>query len=62
METPELDPLITELLRKMPKGDWPAGSRLRWLRTLAMNIGLVYDGDGGPVEFRIDLARRDEKQ
>ena len=51
-----LDPLIMALLRKIPptKG-WPGKNRLRWFRTLAMNVSQVYDDDKNPIELKIEL-------
>lgn len=52
-----LDPLLIEVLKKIPpveKG-WPAANRVRWFRTFAMNVSQLYDGDGEPVELKIDL-------
>jgi hypothetical protein len=53
----ELDPLLVALLRKipLPEKGWPAASRVRWFRTFAMNVSQIYDGDGEPVEMKIDL-------
>jgi hypothetical protein len=28
---------------------------VRWFRTFAMNVSQIYDGDGEPVEMKIDL-------
>lgn len=37
-----LDPLLIELLKKIPETDqgWPAAQRLRWFKTFAMNVSL----------------------
>ena len=53
----ELDPLLIALLRKIPPPDkgWPGPNRVRWFRTFAMNVSQIYDGDGEPVEMKIDL-------
>jgi hypothetical protein len=55
----ELDPLLIALLKKVPSPEkgWPAASRVRWFRTFAMNVSQIYDGDGEPVEMKIDLYR-----
>ena len=50
-----LDPLIMALLHKIPKENWHAEKRLRWFRTLAMNVSQVYDDDSEPVEMKIEL-------
>jgi hypothetical protein len=52
----ELDPLLMELLRKVPTKDagWNAPSRIRWFRTFAMNVSQVYDKDDSPIELKID--------
>lgn len=52
-----LDPLLIELLKKIPETEkgWPAAQRLRWFRTFAMNVSQIYDGDENPVEMKIDL-------
>ena len=52
-----LDPLLIALLKKIPSADkgWPAAQRVRWFRTFAMNVSQIYDGDGEPVEMKIDL-------
>jgi hypothetical protein len=53
----DLDPLLIELLRKIPlkDGGWEGAKRLRWFRTFAMNVSQVYDDDDEPVELKIDL-------
>ncbi len=53
----DLDPLLIALLKKIPAPDkgWPGLSRVRWFRTFAMNVSQIYDGDGEPVELKIDL-------
>lgn len=53
----ELDPLLVALLKKIPSPEkgWPGPSRVRWFRTFAMNVSQIYDGDGEPVEMKIDL-------
>jgi hypothetical protein len=45
-----LDPLLIALLKKVPSPDkgWPGAARVRWFRTLAMNVSQISDGDGGP--------------
>ena len=56
LETLGLDPLLIVLLKKSPaSGDWPAAQRVRWFRTFAMNVLQIYDGEGDPVEMKIDL-------
>lgn len=52
-----LDPLIIELLRKIPPADkgWPVAKRLRWMRTFAMNVSQIYDDEDQPVEFKIEI-------
>jgi hypothetical protein len=52
-----LDPLLLALLKKIPdveKG-WPAAQRVRWFRMFAMNVSQIYDGEGDPVEMKIEL-------
>jgi hypothetical protein len=41
---------------RIPPADkgWPSAQRIRWLRTFAMNVSLIYDGDEGPVEMKIE--------
>jgi hypothetical protein len=53
----ELDPLLIALLKKIPPAEkgWPASSRVRWFRTFAMNVSQIYDGDGEPVEMKIEM-------
>jgi hypothetical protein len=53
----ELDPLLIALLKKVPTPEkgWPGPNRVRWFRTFAMNVSQIYDGDGEPVEMKIDL-------
>jgi hypothetical protein len=31
--------------------------RKRWFRTFAMDVSQIYDGDGEPVEMKIDLDK-----
>lgn len=52
-----LDPLLIALLKKIPASgsDWPGPQRVRWFRTFAMNVSQIYDGDGDPVELKIEL-------
>jgi hypothetical protein len=54
-----LDPLLIALLKKVPTPEkgWPGPARVRWFRTFAMNVSQIYDGDGEPVEMKIDLER-----
>jgi hypothetical protein len=51
----DLDPLLVELLKKIPPPDqgWPADKRVRWFRTFAMNVSQIYDDDNAPVELKI---------
>lgn len=53
----ELDPLLIALLKKVPSPEkgWPGPTRVRWFRTFAMNVSQIYDGDGEPVELKIEL-------
>ena len=53
----DLDPLLIALLKKIPAAgnDWPGPQRARWFRTFAMNVSQIYDGDGEPVELKIEL-------
>ena len=53
----DLDPLLIELLKKIPpkKDSWPAPQRLRWFKTFAMNVSQIYDEDDSPVEMDIKL-------
>jgi hypothetical protein len=53
----ELDPLLVALLKKIPSAEkgWPGAARVRWFRTFAMNVSQIYDGDGEPVEMKIEL-------
>jgi hypothetical protein len=56
-----LDALLIALLKKIPTPEkgWPGPSRVRWFRTFAMNVSQIYDGDGEPVEMKIDLEKED---
>lgn len=56
-----LEPLLIGLLRKIPttQEGWPAGRRLRWFQTFAMNVSQIYDGDDEPVELAFRLAEID---
>jgi hypothetical protein len=40
-----------------PEKGWPGPQRVRWFRTFAMNVSQIYDGDGEPVEMKIDLEK-----
>jgi hypothetical protein len=53
----DLDALLIALLKKIPPPEkgWPGPSRVRWFRTFAMNVSQIYDGDGEPVEMKIEL-------
>jgi hypothetical protein len=59
-----LDPLLLALLKKIPAPEkgWPGPSRVRWFRTFAMNVSQIYDGDGDPVEMKIELEVADVVQ
>jgi hypothetical protein len=48
---------LIALLKKVPSSEkgWPASNRVRWFRTFAMNVSQIYDGDGEPVEMKIEL-------
>ncbi len=52
-----LDPLLIALLKKIPPPEkgWSGPNRVRWFRTFAMNVSQIYDGDGEPVELKIEL-------
>jgi hypothetical protein len=55
-----LDALLIALLKKIPtdpSAGWPGPSRVRWFRTFAMNVSQIYDGDGEPVEMKIELEK-----
>jgi hypothetical protein len=54
-----IEGLLVALLKKIPSPDkgWPGPSRVRWFRTFAMNVSQIYDGDGEPVEMKIELEK-----
>jgi hypothetical protein len=47
------------LLKKVPATEkgWLGPARVRWFRTFAMNVSQIYDGDGEPVEMKIELEK-----
>jgi hypothetical protein len=51
-----------ESLRKIPAPDegWPKEQRLRWFRTLAMNVSQIYDTDE-VVDLSISLAKSEQQ-
>jgi hypothetical protein len=53
-----LDPLLVELLKKIPptESGWDSAQRLRWFRTFAMNVSQIYDTDD-PVELEIKISK-----
>lgn len=53
-----LDPLLVELLKKIPPtGDkWPGPQRARWFRTFAMNVSQIYDDEQDPVDLTITCS------
>jgi hypothetical protein len=55
----ELDPLLIALLKKVPSPEkgWPGPARVRWFRTFAMNMSQIYDGEGQPVEMKIEIDK-----
>jgi hypothetical protein len=55
----ELDPLLIALLKKVPSPEkgWPGPARVRWFRTFAMNVSQIYDGEGQPVEMKIEIDK-----
>jgi hypothetical protein len=36
-------------------------ARVRWFRTFAMNVSQIYDGDGEPVEMKIEIEKEAAK-
>jgi hypothetical protein len=54
-----LDALLIALLKKIPPPEkgWPGPARVRWFRTFAMNVSQIYDGDGEPVDMKIELEK-----
>lgn len=52
-----LDPLLIELLKKIPAtgSGWPEAQRVRWFRTFAMNVSQIYDNDDKPIELDIKI-------
>ncbi|MDE2474848.1 MAG: hypothetical protein KGO48_07365 [Alphaproteobacteria bacterium] len=48
---------IVELLKKIPPTEkgWEPAKRVRWFKTFAMIVSQIYDGDGEPVELKIEL-------
>lgn len=59
----DLDPLLIELLKKIPATDagWPAPQRIRWFRTFAMNVSQIYDDDNSPVEIEYALVTGEQE-
>ena len=57
-----LDPLLKELLRKIPTVDegWPAGPRARWFKTFAMNVSQIYDTGDDVVDLVVTNAEPDK--
>lgn len=55
-----LDPLLIELLRKIPPqgSGWPGEQRARWFRTFAMNVSQIYDTEGQEVDLVIKLEQK----
>jgi hypothetical protein len=55
----DLDPLLVELLKKIPTTaeGWAPDKRIRWFRTFAMNVSQIYDDDDAPVELKISLTK-----
>lgn len=60
-ELTHLDPLLIELLKKIPavSDGWPEKQRLRWFKTFAMNVSQIYDDDSSPVDLNIALDKGD---
>jgi hypothetical protein len=58
-ELTHLDPLLIELLKKIPavSDGWPEKQRLRWFKTFAMNVSQIYDDDSSPVDLDIDIDK-----
>jgi hypothetical protein len=54
-----LDPLLIELLKKIPEAGsgWPEAQRVRWFRTFAMNVSQIYDDENSPVELKIEPVK-----
>ncbi|MER8920729.1 MULTISPECIES: hypothetical protein [unclassified Mesorhizobium] len=54
----DLDPLLIELLKKIPPAEmgWPSPQRLRWFKTFAMNVSQIYDEDDAPIELEIKTS------
>ena len=53
----DLDPLLIALLRKIPPvvDEWPPEQRVRWFRTLAMNVSQIYDRGDEVVDLVITV-------
>ena len=51
----DLDPLLIELLRKIPPvvDEWPPEQRVRWFRAFAMNVSQIYDTGDEVVDLVI---------
>jgi hypothetical protein len=54
-----LDPLLLELLRKIPPAEmgWPREQRVRWFRTFAMNVSQIYDKPEEAIDLKIELVQ-----
>jgi hypothetical protein len=55
----DLDPLLLELLRKIPAAEvgWPREQRVRWFRTFAMNVSQIYDKPEDAIDLKIDATQ-----
>jgi hypothetical protein len=54
-----LDPLLLELLRKIPSTEtgWPREQRVRWFRTFAMNVSQIYDNPEDAIDLKIEAVQ-----
>jgi hypothetical protein len=54
----QLDPLLIQMLRRIPpqRDGWPPEQRLRWFKAFAINVSEVYDDPKKPVDLDIKLA------
>lgn len=59
MSARTLDPLIVEMLRRMPppNSEWPGPARVRWFRAMTAILDLVYRiDDGTEPSFDVSLT------
>ena len=62
----DIDPLLVELLQKMPPQSsldgWPPEQRVRWFRAFVMCVSQIYDTEGEAADLVIHVEAVNEEK